>query len=693
MQGLCPGIPLPKPRYAALRILYEPGQPPSTNTILDSGALALYFPSPKTVTGEDILELHIHGSPAVIKAVLNAIPKCAGSKSKIGLQPSIRYAEPGEFTRRAFLNDRLDLPQIEALGNTLAADTEQQRRLAIRGTSDVLSVRYENWRQQLLYARGELEALIDFSEDQHFDESVEDFMVSVTGQVRKLLNEINVHIENASKGELLRSGIKVALLGAPNAGKSSLLNRIVGREAAIVSSEEGTTRDIVDVGVDLGGWLCKFGDMAGLRSAPERHVDEIGNNFVVIGEVEKEGIRRAKARALESDLVIAVLSLEDSQYGASLKLESEVVGAIQECLRLGKQVIIVINKSDRWPASDTAGQYSSALETICSTFKDVNKDQIYAISCKKAHAGNPDEKDPGNIQQLLRGLVYKFEEMAAPSQSEEDSQHDISYYQDSLGVTHRQSSNLQTCARHLKDFLSQATPNLYANLADDNNNKAQTPKDALAKNQTCDENEVDIVVAAEQLRFAADSLAKVTGRGEGGDVESVLGVVFEKLVFFPPPFLNSSKTLITDGEIWIGSALESDKLLAEKKVPLAWLGKQVVHRFHQSGDSSKLDPKTVLWPSVPHVPALSIRFPKNRNTKTRFLGSLPTARNASRADQAIRIAPFFISRLSTSLGLHHPCRRRRYTLLSLVDSREVIENPKTGWDRCNRRDPFCQVRL
>ncbi|KAI1947629.1 mitochondrial splicing system protein [Ophidiomyces ophidiicola] len=530
--GLCPNSQLPRPRYAGLRTLYEPNQSPSTDTVLDSGALVLYFPSPNTVTGEDVLEFHVHGSPAVVKAILNAIPKIASNTTEAGLQPSIRYAEPGEFTRRAFLNNRLDLPQIEALGSTLAADTEQQRRLAIRGTSDALSERYENWRQQLLYARGELEALIDFSEDQHFDESVDDFLVSVTSQVRRLLKHIKVHIENASKGELLRSGIKIALLGAPNAGKSSLLNRIVGREAAIVSSEEGTTRDIVDVGVDIGGWFCKFGDMAGLRSAPTAQAE---GDCVTIGEVEKEGIRRAKSRALESDVVVAVLSVETYSHGSTLRLESEVVEAVRDCLRLKKQVIVAINKTDKLPL-ETPHDYTNVLEQICTTFPGLGKNQIYAISCKEAQNALASDDDPGKIQQLLRGIVHTFEEMATPTRSEEeDNQYDISYYQDSLGVTHRQSSNLKTCAQHLEDFLSQIVAIPNANTASDNNNNkiTQTPEDAVANNQPI-EDEIDIVVAAEHLRFAADALAKITGRGESGDVESVLGVVFEKLVIPPP---------------------------------------------------------------------------------------------------------------------------------------------------------------
>ena len=549
-KALCPAHPLPKPRYASLRTLYDPTLPPAANTVLDSGALVLYFPAPKTVTGEDLLELHIHGGPAIVKAVLDAIPRCNRGDGAESFLPTIRYAEPGEFTRRAFLNDRLDLPQIEALGNTLSADTEQQRRLAVRGTSDALSVRYERWRQQLLYARGELEALIDFSEDQHFDESVEELVSSVNVQVRKLLNRLNLHVENASKGELLRSGIRVALLGAPNAGKSSLLNRVVGREAAIVSSEEGTTRDIVDVGVDLGGWLCKFGDMAGLRSAvraAKGGMVDVASS--VIGEIEKEGIRRAKARALESDVVVVVLSLEDVEGGGSrLFIEPEVVEAVRSCLELEKRVLVAVNKTDKLSLEGGESLSSQYTQEILSIFPDLTKEQIFPISCKDAQNLESEKRDPGNIQSLLSGLMHTFKEMSRPSESEGegDEQIDKSYWEDSLGVTHRQSSNLQMCAQHLHDFLSQTDANThldfppktpttpadananYAHGNGNNNNNNDKSTHRQVNGQMVVEDEIDIVTAAEHLRFAADCLAKVTGRGEGGDVESVLGVVFEK---------------------------------------------------------------------------------------------------------------------------------------------------------------------
>ena len=273
--AFCPTRAAPKPRHAILRTLYDPVH---QSQILDANALVLYFPAPQTVTGEDVLELHIHGGNAVVKAVLAAIPR-----TNIH---DIRYAEPGEFTRRAFYNGRLDLTEVEALADTLAAETEQQRQMAVKGSSNALGQQYEEWRQKLLYARGELEALIDFSEDQQFDDTPDVLYASVTEQVERLRTLLRTSIDNAFRGELLRNGFSIALVGAPNAGKSSLLNRIVKREASIVSKEAGTTRDVVEIGVDIGGFYCRFGDLAGLRTSPDA--------LAPIGEIEIEGMRRAR---------------------------------------------------------------------------------------------------------------------------------------------------------------------------------------------------------------------------------------------------------------------------------------------------------------------------------------------------------------------------------------------------------------
>ncbi|KAH5574476.1 hypothetical protein HBI24_193730 [Parastagonospora nodorum] len=491
-KGLCPSTPLPKPRYATLRKLYSPHQSPSPATLLDSGALVLHFPAPNTVTGEDVLELHVHGGPAIVRAVLAAIPRSASAGgSRTRSTPSIRYAEPGEFTRRAFANNRMDLPQIESLGETLSASTEQQRKLSVRGTTSSLAVRYEHWRQLLLAARGELEALIDFSEDQHFDESPAILCASVAEQVRALRTQMEAHVANAVRGELLRNGISVALLGAPNAGKSSLLNRIVGRDAAIVSQEAGTTRDVVEVGVDLGGWLVKIGDMAGLRRA-----GLVGAEAV--GAVEQEGIKRAKQRALESDVLIVV-------QDATAETDPEVMETAKQCVDLGVNVVVAINKIDQL---DNVAFLEHTWAMRMQSELGISSDRVTFISCKASAAAT--SSDPGHIQSFLTTLLDVFKSMTAALVPESDP--DPGLWQESLGATERQRLLLSECLGHLETFLTTVDPHLLAS--------EPSPTDP--------NDEIDIVVAAESLRSAAEALARITGRGEGGDVEEVLGVVFEK---------------------------------------------------------------------------------------------------------------------------------------------------------------------
>lgn len=505
-----------------MRKLYTPNVPPSPSTILDSGALILYFPSPNSVTGEDVLELHVHGGPAIVRAVLSAIPQCNNSphSSVVGGQPdtttatlsrhSILYAEPGEFTRRAFINNRMSLPQIESLGETLSASTEQQRKLSVRGTTSSLAARYEEWRNLLLQARGELEALIDFSEDQHFDESPAELCASVALQVRKLRTLMEAHVMNAVRGKLLRNGISVALLGAPNAGKSSLLNQIVGREAAIVSHEAGTTRDVVEVGVDLSGWLVKLGDMAGLRRAGVVGPD-------VVGAVEQEGIKRAKERALQSDVLIVV-------QDAVAELDPEVTETAQQCIDQGINVVFAINKIDQ--VQDTEQSVSRWKEKVQSVL-DIPADRIHFISCKEAttaSSAHDNQKDPGNIQEFLRGLVQTFQTMTTaliPDFDIGDTPPDPSIWQESLGATERQRALLSECLSHLEAFL-------VAVKSDSMNSHITDSVSRDASDEMGDDEEVDIVIAAESLRLAADTLARITGRGESGDVEEVLGVVFEK---------------------------------------------------------------------------------------------------------------------------------------------------------------------
>ncbi|KAK1065997.1 mitochondrial splicing system protein [Friedmanniomyces endolithicus] len=534
-RALCPGKQEPKPRYATVRTLYESKPPVSQDSVqptpatqvLDPNALILYFPAPRTATGEDVLELHLHGGPAVVKAVLSAIPRCASLSTQMEA-PRIRYAEPGEFTRRAFLNERLDLTQVEALGDVLAATTEQQRRLSVRGTTGGLAKRYEAWRQQLLYARGELEALIDFSEDQHFDESPSELCASVAGQVRGLRGVLDVHRRNAVRGEMLRSGIGIALLGAPNAGKSSLLNGIVGREAAIVSREAGTTRDVVEIGIDLGGYLCRLGDTAGLRRVQEGARSASGEVSGGISLVEQEGMRRAKARAAESDVVLLVLSLEDVDGDGSVTvlLDPETVEAAAELIRTKDNVIVVLNKTDKASAPHLA----TATQQILQTFPGLTKPRIYPISCKTASETSTTSTttDAGGIQTLLRGLISHFHDLttaltpsptAPHSNSAEAAVPDPSTWEDSLGATERHRLLLENCIAYLDAFLAEVEIGIPTS------DEQTLHPSALGGDK---DGEADIVLAAEHLRGAGECLAKITGRGGAGDVEEVLGVVFEK---------------------------------------------------------------------------------------------------------------------------------------------------------------------
>lgn len=458
------------------------------------------------MTGEDVLELHIHGGPAVVKAVLDTIPKAISPESS-SFYP-LRYAEPGEFTRRAFYNNRLDLTQIEALGDVLSAETEQQRRLAVRGASTGLAKEYELWRKNLILAQGELEALIDFSEDQHFDESPKTLVRSVAIQVEQLRTRLSINIKNSSRGELLRNGINLALLGAPNAGKSSLLNRIVGREAAIVSSEAGTTRDVIEVGVDLGGFLCRFGDLAGLRMIPQ------SPGFPKVGEIEQEGMKRAKERALAADVVLVVLATEDLS-----RPNPEVLATLRSCDMARQRIIYVINKSDLLRDRGKVEKIRALFDAQRYPGSESANTPVFVISCKEAEhlqeRASTNSQDPGAIEGLLHGLVKVFSDMTSAEFPEgQVGSADPSMWEQSLGASQRQRLLLQQSLHCLDTFLVEAG----ASVLDRDNVDADEESEI----------DIDVVVAAESLRSAADCLAKLTGRGESGNVEEVLGVVFEK---------------------------------------------------------------------------------------------------------------------------------------------------------------------
>ena len=265
---------IPEPRKAALARVRDPAH----GEVIDE-ALALWFPGPRSETGEDTAELQLHGGRAVIAAVLAALGRIEG----------LRMAEPGEFTRRAFENGHLDLTAVEGLGDLIAAETEAQRRQAYRQLKGLLGDRAEGWRKRLIEALALVEARIDFSDEADVPEDL-------VGPALKIAAELNAEIAaalaSASHGERLRDGLVVAIAGPPNAGKSTLLNRIARREAAIVSPIAGTTRDVIEVHLDLGGYPVTLLDTAGVRDSDD--------------PVEQEGVRRARERAAAADLVLWV---------------------------------------------------------------------------------------------------------------------------------------------------------------------------------------------------------------------------------------------------------------------------------------------------------------------------------------------------------------------------------------------------
>ena len=308
------GPDLPPPRQAALRRLAEP----RTSQPIDQ-ALVLRFPGPASFTGEDVVELHLHGGRAVTEAAL----------ATLGALPGLRLAGPGEFTRRAFEHGRLDLTEAEAIADLVDAETEAQRLLALDQLGGTLKALYHDWAERLTRSLARIEAEIDFP-----DEDLPGGIIAAeTPALSALSQEIAAHLDDNRRGERLRDGVTVAILGAPNAGKPSLLNALTRREAAIVSATAGTTRDIIEVHLDLGGWPVTLLDTAGLRET--------------LDEIESEGIRRALDRAGHADFKLLVLD------GGELDPAAPALPPLLAPLA-DTDSLIVINKADRLPAPPPA---------------------------------------------------------------------------------------------------------------------------------------------------------------------------------------------------------------------------------------------------------------------------------------------------------------------------------------------------
>jgi tRNA modification GTPase len=289
-------------RRARLARLCAPG----SGEAIDQ-ALVLWFPGPRSFSGEDMAELHVHGGEAVVSACLGAALALDG----------VRLAEPGEFSRRAFINGKLDLTEAEGLADLVGAETEAQRRQALRQLDGALGRQYGAWRERLVGALAHVEAALDFADEALPDDLLAKAAPAVAGVGR----EIAAHLDDGRRGERLRSGLAVAVVGPPNAGKSSIINQLTNRDVAIVSPAAGTTRDVIEVHLDLGGVAVVVADTAGLRDGGDA--------------IEAEGVRRARARAAAADLVVAVF-------------DATTVGGLDEdALSLvGSDGLVVLNKAD-----------------------------------------------------------------------------------------------------------------------------------------------------------------------------------------------------------------------------------------------------------------------------------------------------------------------------------------------------------
>ncbi|ACP27076.1 tRNA modification GTPase TrmE [Sinorhizobium fredii NGR234] len=308
---------LPKPRTAALRTIRT-----RNGEILDSG-LVIYFPAPASFTGEDCCELQVHGGRAVVHAILDTL---AGFER-------LRHAEAGEFSRRAFQNGKMDLVEVEGLADLISAETEMQRRLAVEQAGGGQSALYQGWSRRLTHARAMIEAELDFADEDDIPGSVSEM---IWADIETLQAEIDAHVDRAGLAEIIRDGLKIVIAGAPNAGKSSLLNALAKRDIAIVTEIAGTTRDVLSVDLSLAGFSVKLFDTAGLRET-----DEL---------VEREGIRRAREAIGHADLI---LLLSENPDGF----------AWEEPIGDNVPVIRVATKIDRSEAHWAPGQADLFLST------------------------------------------------------------------------------------------------------------------------------------------------------------------------------------------------------------------------------------------------------------------------------------------------------------------------------------------
>lgn len=297
-------------------------------------ALVLYFKAPHSFTGEDVVEYQVHGGRGVIASVMQALSKIDG----------LRPAERGEYSRRAVINGKMDLTEAEGLLDLVHAETEEQRKQALAQMDGNLGTLYEGWRKKLVHHLAYAEAFIDFPEEEIPPEKEQE----IDADIQRLIKEIEVHLNDEKRGERLRDGFQIAIVGVPNVGKSSLINALTKREVAIVSQTAGTTRDIVEAHLDVAGFPVILADTAGLRESKE--------------EIESEGIRRAVKKAEKADLI---LSVQDAKTYPKMKKLPESL--------LKKQVLTVWNKTDLCKVKENKTDFFISAKTGKGVAKLWNK--------------------------------------------------------------------------------------------------------------------------------------------------------------------------------------------------------------------------------------------------------------------------------------------------------------------------------
>lgn len=340
---------LPAPRMAVLRFIRD-----RNNALLDQG-LVLFFKAPASFTGEDCAELQVHGGRAVIRSLLDALE-----------QAGLRQAFPGEFSRRAFQNGKLDLVEIEGLADLISAETDMQRRLALEHSRGHLSSLYAGWAKRLTHARAMIEAELDFADEEDVPGSVAS---TIWVDMDRLKDEIDVHLRGAGVAEIVKDGLNIVIAGAPNAGKSSLLNALAQRDVAIVTDIAGTTRDILTVDLSLAGFIVKLSDTAGLRETED--------------VVEREGVRRARSSLENADLVL--LMAEEPGNFELLRYDS-AAPVIRIASKIDKIPELWDRMADCIQISTVTGQgIDTLIEAIKSYLPDMSSSSAFAVPTRRRH--------------------------------------------------------------------------------------------------------------------------------------------------------------------------------------------------------------------------------------------------------------------------------------------------------------------